>query len=965
MTTMNRYDPKTIELKWQQTWEEAGLYKTGTDPKKANYYCLTMFPYPSGDLHTGHWYAYCGPDIVARYRRMQGHNVLHPFGFDAFGLPAENAAIKRNIPPATWTYGNIETMIAQLKLMGPMYDWDKRLSTCDPDYYRWTQWLFLLLYKQGLAYREKGLQNWCPSCQTVLANEQVVGNDNRCERCDTPVVKKELEQWFFRITDYADRLLQDAEGLDWPERVKTMQANWIGRSKGALLKFKVANEKPKVIEVFTTRPDTLFGATYMVLAPEHPLVGAITTKGQIQAVQEYVEQATSKTELDRKTGEKEKTGVFTGAHAINPVNEKKIPIWIADYVLMGYGTGAIMAVPAHDQRDYEFAQKHELPIIEVVEPSYVQTTEPGKVKEGQPYDHRESIIAIVKHWSENKYLALRWKEVAWGTLITGGIEQGQTAEEAAKMEIREETGYLHAKLVQDFGKVHGLFYHVPKKVNRYAHAQALLFELEDGKKHEIDKEEKAKHEVLWLSLSELEKFLTPDTHQHVLRLVQGSQASYGGEGIMVNSGLYDGMSSDEAREKITADLTKIKVAKEQTNYKLRDWLISRQRYWGAPIPIIYCEKCGTVPVPEKDLPVVLPEDVDFQPTGQSPLLAIDAFVRVKCPECGGEARRETDTMDTFVDSSWYFLRYPDPHYEKHAYNKAAVQDWLPVRHYLGGIEHAILHLLYARFITKVLADHDDLGFEEPFLKLSNQGVILGPDGQKMSKSKGNVVNPDEQVVAYGADAFRTYLMFTGPWDQGGPFNQGGIAGTRRFLERVWALVQDFVDTRGGTNEQDGTALARAVQTAARKVTKELEGLGFNTAIAALMEATNELYRLKNDISLAKASGEWRQALQTLLQLLAPFAPHMTEELWDQLGNKTSIHLTDWPTWDEELLRDELMTIVVQVNGKVREQLLLPADADEAAVVAEAKTLPKVDAYLQGKDAKKTIYVPGKLINFVV
>ncbi len=967
---MNRYDPKTIESKWQQTWEETGLYKTNTSKSDNKFYIIPMFPYTSGDLHVGHWYCFAPTDTLARWRRMLGHNVLHCTGFDAFGLPAENAAIKRNIPPATWTYGNIENMTRQLKTMGPSYDWDRQVATCDPEYYRWTQWLFLQLYEKGLAYRQKGLVNWCPSCQTVLANEQVVGDDNHCERCETPVVKKELEQWYFRITDYADRLLTDAEALDWPERVKTMQANWIGRSKGALVTFAVASSekreaRKKHIEIFTTRPDTLYGATYMVLAPEHPLVEKIATKEHTEAVRDYVEQTKSKTELDRKTGEKSKTGIFTGAYAINPVNNEKIPVWIADYVLMGYGTGAIMAVPAHDQRDYEFAQTYDLPIVEVVEPSYTQTTEPGKVREDEPYDHRDSIIALVKHWSEDKYLALKWKQVAWGTLITGGIEKGQTAEEAAKMEIREETGYLNTKLVKDFGKVHGLYYHVPKKTNRYAHAQALFFQLADGKKQEIEKEEKAKHEVLWKTLDELENFLTPDTHLHILRYARGTQMVYSGEGLMARSGVYDGMSSSEAREKIVTDLAKKKVAQEQTSYKLRDWLISRQRYWGAPIPIIYCENCGTVPVPESDLPVVLPEDVDFKPTGQSPLLGIDAFVRVKCPTCGSEARRETDTMDTFVDSSWYFLRYPDTTYEKGPYNAKIVNNWAPVDHYIGGIEHAILHLLYARFITKFLHDHHGLSFDEPFKRLFSLGLILGPDGNKMSKSKGNVVNPDDQVAAYGADTLRLYLMFMGPYEQGGPFSPGGMAGARRFLERIWTLAQDFVDTPGGTDEQDGTALARVVQKAARKVTKELEELGFNTAIAALMEATNELYRLKNDIPFAKATSEWRQTLQTLLQLLAPFAPHISEELWDQLGNKASIHISDWPGWDEELIRDELMTIIVQVNGKVRDQLLLPADVDEAAVVAEAKTLPKIETCLKGENAKKTIYVPGKLINFVV
>lgn len=813
---MKPYDPKTIEPKWQKIWADTGLYKTSEDSGKENYYALTMFPYPSGDLHTGHWYAYSGPDIVARQQRMAGKNVLHPMGFDAFGLNAENAAIKRDIAPAKWTRDNIANMTRQLHELGAMYDWDRVVDTSKPDYYKWTQWLFLKFYEMGLAYREKGWQNWCPKDKTVLANEQVVGENNVCERCGTPVVKKELEQWFFKITDYAERLLKDLEKLDWPKRVKLMQQNWIGKSVGAEVHFLVKGLKDE-INIFTTRPDTLFGATYLVLAPEHSLVNKITTTEYKQSVASYIDQSSRKTELDRMEASKTKTGVFTGAYAINPVNNEKIPIWVADYVLMGYGTGAIMAVPAHDVRDYEFAKAFSLPIQKVIE--------------------------------------------------------------------SEELPYI-------------------------------------------------------------------------------------GEGKVVASDKYSGMDSAKMRQKITIDLQKQKNGRKKVNYRLRDWLISRQRYWGAPIPIVYCNDCGIVPVPEKDLPVRLPEDVDFKPTGQSPLVDIEEFVNTNCPKCNKPAKRETDTMDTFVDSSWYYLRYPNPSDEKAPFDPVEVKKWLPVKHYLGGIEHAILHLLYSRFVTKVLHDAKLVNFEEPFLKLSNQGIILGPDGQKMSKSRGNVVNPDEQVAAYGADAFRTYLMFTGPWQDGGPFDTKGIAGLRRFFERVWVLVREFL--REGTNKVQATgnraefetSLTVATQKAAKKVTGDISDTAFNTAIAALMELTNTMYKIKIELPYGVSAEVWQQNIENLLKLLAPFAPHITEELWAELGHDTSVHLQPWPDWDDELIQDELQTIVVQVNGKVRTNLVAAMGTKEADLIAQAKQDAKVASFLNDKELVKTITVPNRLINFV-
>lgn len=830
---MKRYNPKEIEPKWQKVWEESDLYITGDDSKKENVYCLEMFPYTSGDLHTGHWYAYTGPDIMARFYRMQGNNVLHPFGFDAFGLPAENAAIKHNIPPAKWTNENIPKMTTQLKRLGSMIDWGKVISTADPSYYQWTQWLFLLLYKSGLAYKKKGLQNWCPKDQTVLANEQVVGDDNVCERCGTPVVKKELEQWFFKITDYAEDLLADLKGLDWPNKVITMQRNWIGRKEGIDITYKV-NGTAEKITVFTTRPDTNFGATFIVLAPEHQFVKQILdgkleiSKEQKSLVQQYVDQTGRKTELERQEEGRKKTGIFTGFTAKNNLNNADLPVWVSDFVLADFGTGAVVGVPGHDLRDFEFATMFNIPIKRVV-------------------------------------------------------------------------------------------------VNA------------DGDDSEITNESQVQEE----------------------------------SGKMINSEFLDGLDIHEAIEKMKDYLEGKGWGKRRVTYRLRDWLISRQRYWGAPIPIIYCDECGTVPVPEKDLPVKLPEDVEFKPTGQSPLLDIEDFVNTECPKCGKPARRETDTMDTFVDSSWYYLRYPNTKYANGAFDPQAVKTWLPVDHYLGGIEHAILHLLYSRFITKALDDHANLGFREPFLKLSNQGMILGPDGQKMSKSRGNVVNPDEEVNAYGADSFRAYLMFTGPWSEGGPYDTRGIAGTRRFLERVWALVQEFSENDPTPNPDDsntgvvGTEILSALHKAIKRVTSSVEALSFNTAIAGLMELTNTLYKAKENSHVSKSNSTWQEALEAMVLLMAPFTPHIAEEMWHDLGNTESVHLQNWPRLDEKYLQEDFITIVVQVNGKVRANITMSSDVDEKTMVANAEADEKIASYLNGKTVVKTISVPQKLVNFVV
>jgi leucyl-tRNA synthetase len=801
------YNAGSAEAKWQKRWEEAKLHQTNLeDYSRPKYYNLVMFPYPSGDkLHIGHWYNFAPADSWGRYMRMKGFNVFEPQGYDSFGLPAENYAIKTGVHPTLSIAQNIDYMRKQLREMGPMYDYGKEVVTSDPIYYQWTQWIFLQLYKKGLAYRKNAPVNWCPSCQTVLANEQVV--DGRCERCKHEVTKRDLTQWFFKIRDYAERLL-NFEGLDWPEKTKLMQQHWIGRSEGSEVIFELCDADGKKLEksvtVFTTRIDTLFGATYMVLAPEHPLVLEVTTKEHRRNVEEYIEKTKKETDIARSAEDREKTGVFTGAYAINPANGAIIPVWIGDYVLVTYGTGAVMAVPAHDERDFAFAKKYKLPILEVISPESGPTTLPT-----EPFCE---------------------------------------------------------------------------------------------------------------------------------------------SGILVNSGKFDGTGSAEARKKITESLMKKKTAKFIVNYKLRDWLISRQRYWGAPIPIVYCEKCGEVPVPEEQLPVELPRDVDFTPKGdgKSPLNTVETFVNTKCPDCGGKARREVDTMDTFVDSSWYFLRYPSATMDDRPFDKNMTKYWLPVDMYIGGPEHACMHLLYARFITMVLHDMKHITFDEPFKRLVHQGMIT-KDGAKMSKSKGNVVSPDQFVEKYGSDVFRMYLMFMGPFTEGGDWSDQGITGIARFVERFYVLMRskDLV--------QDKSGLDRAVHKTIKKVTEDMEHFHFNTCVAALMEFVNT----------AQKTGIDRESQILMTKLVAPLAPHLAEEIWEELGQTFSIFDHSWPEHDPGLILETTLVLPIQVNGKLRGQIEVAVDAKKDDVIALAKKEEKVARHIEGKTLVKEIYVPGKLVSLVV
>ena len=811
-----RYDPITLDHKWQSRWAQDSIYRVYDDDSRPKWFEMTMYPYPSGDLHIGHWYAMAPADCHARFRRMQGYNVLHPIGFDAFGLPAENAAISRGIHPYSWTMDNIQNMRTQLSSMGAIYDWEREVICCLPEYYRWNQWLFLQLYQQGLAYRANAPVVWCPSCQTVLANEQVVSG--ACERCNTLVIRRDLEQWFLRITDYADQLL-DFGGLEeWPDKILTMQQNWIGRSEGVEISFDIShlNLDDKQISTFTTRIDTIFGVTFLVLAPENPLVLLLATEDHIVEVKDYITQARQTSEIDRLSSEKEKTGVFTGTYAINRLNNEKVPILIADYVLTTYGTGAVMGVPAHDTRDFAFAQKYGLPIRTVIAP-------------------------------------LDW----------------------------------------------------------------------DG---------------------------SPPKEAYVY------------DGFMTDSGPYDGMTNKEGVQAIIADVTKKGWGKSSVSYRIRDWLISRQRYWGTPIPIIYCDACGIVPVPESDLPVLLPSDAEFKPTGESPLVSHPDFSRCACSNCGGPGRRETDTMDTFFDSSWYMFRYTSPKYDVGAFDTEKVKEWMPVGQYTGGAEHAVMHLLYSRFFTKALRDMGLIDFSEPFLRLFNQGVILGEDHEKMSKSRGNVVNPDEVVGHLGADAVRCFLMFIGPWDQGGPWSDVGINGVARWLNRVWDMVQRDPSTLNSVTGASPETLRELHQTI-RKCHDDLDRFKFNTAIAALMEFSNHLNKIWTESAVDRAT--WNDCIEKFLLLLAPIAPHISEELWEFTGHSYSIHDQSYPRWDDKLAAEQYITLVLQVNGKVRDRIQVEPNIGEDTAQELALASPKIKTFIENKTVDKTIYVPGKLVNLVV
>lgn len=1128
---MEKYNPKKIERKWQKKWEEEGIYKADDKSKKKKYYCLDMFPYPSAaGLHVGHPEGYTATDIISRYMRMTGkYEVMHPMGWDAFGLPAENYAIKTGVHPKKTTEDSIKNFRKQIKSLGFSYDWDREINTSDPKYYKWTQWIFLQLYKNGLAYKKKAAVNWCNSCKTVLANEQVI--DGKCERCKNKVVQKDLKQWFFKTTNYADRLLNDLKKIDWPEPIKLMQKEWIGKSEGSEIDFeikadfhfvllhgfggnsegaflpwlkdelesrgykvdvpnlpnpnnpteggqvnyvldnikfsentilfghslgavvamKVAEKlshkisglilaggftkakfkdvdrpfkntfnwdydyesiKKKVgfikilsslndyavprqegktlasklsatlvesktngdhftgsqepiilknitpsIKVFTTRADTLYGATYMVLAPENELVHNLEYGiDNLEEIEEYIEKSRNKSDLERTDLQKEKTGIeIKGIRAINPVNQKEIPIYIADYVLSSYGTGAIMAVPAHDERDYEFAKKYNIPIKQVIIPFLETNFEKDLPRADKETIKRNNVIAVIKHWQEDKYYCLNWSEYGWRSFVIGGVEDGEGYKEAAIREMKEESGFQNIKSIRKLGgKISTKFYAVHKGVNRDTVLEGYYIELADGEFIKPEEKHIKHHKGEWISKDKLNDYINLNSHEWYLNVLLKNQDVYTGTGILANSNEFNGMDSEEAKTKITRKVGgKIKI-----NYKLRDWLISRQRYWGAPIPIIYCNKCGEVPVLEDKLPVKLPEDVDFKPTGESPLKDSKSFHEVKCPQCGAfeGVKREVDTMDTFVCSSWYYLRYCDSANKKKFADNEKLKAWMPVDLYVGGAEHACMHLIYARFFYKALKD---LGFinidskidhDEPFQKLKNQGMILGEDHQKMSKSRGNVINPDDVVKEYGADTLRMYEMFVGSFEEVKPWDTESIKGIKRFLDRVWGLLEKVEDIN--TKEELDQILHKTI----KKVTKDIESFNFNTAISSMMVLINKLSEL-DKIS--------QKSFSNLVLLLSPFAPHITEEIWEKLGNKGSIFKEKWPKYDEKLVKEDTFDLIVQINGKVRDKIKTKVGISEDEALKLAKDSEKIKKYIENKKIIKVIMIKNRLLNIVI
>ena len=957
---MKRYNPKEIEPKWQQTWAELGISKAEDFSVKPKYVMLTEFPYPSGSgMHIGHIREYTLGDIIARYHRMQGNNVLFPMGYDAFGLPTENYAIKNKVSPQKATEDNVANFQKQLESMGFSFDWSRSFKTSDPDYYKWTQWLFLRFFEAGMAYRAEVAVNWCPFCKTGLANEEVV--NGRHERCDTPVEKKLLKQWMLRITDYADRLIEGLQTVDYPSRIADQQVNWIGRSKGAEIDFQIEGSEEK-LTVFTTRPDTIYGATFMVIAPEHPMIGLLTTKQQKDRVNIYVASIQAVSDVERQNTEREKTGVFTGSYAINPATKKKIPIWIADYILMGYGTGAIMAVPAHDERDQAFAKKYELPIKTVVEPL-----------SGKPVgdeSEKDAIVAVVRNPKTNQFLMLDWgprMERHGGMLfIGGGVEPDEDETEAAKREIAEETGYTDLSLVSKLPYlVHSYYYSNVKDRNYYARMRGLLFELksDDQAVQQLDEGEKSKFGLKWVDHASASKLVDDQGHAHIFEALVNGMV-FTSEGIMCGSGVYDGMSSAEARERIVADLAKEGLAREKINYRLRDWIFSRQHYWGEPIPIIHCPEHGEVPVPLDQLPVELPKVERYEPTdtGESPLAVIEDWVNTECPICSKPAKRETDTMPNWAGSSWYYLRYFDPKDDQAFADRKKLDYWGAVDMYLGGMEHTTLHLLYSRFWHQFFFDQGLVPTPEPYDARRGQGIILAADGTKMSKSKGNIVNPTEIIDSgYGADALRLAITFLAPYDQTTPWSPEALGGTFRFLQRTWSLTQQYLETEGGSQESD--ELRRIINRTIKKVSSDLKEMGLNTAIASLMECVNELYKLKAKDNFA--SMEWQWALESLLKLIAPFAPHLSEELWHDLGNEESIHITDWPGYDEQYIAEANVTIAVQINGKVRAQVLVPRGGSQDVAYEAALADDKVKSYVVGQKFLKIIFVPDKLLSLVV
>ncbi len=954
---MKKYNPEAIEKKWQKYWDAQQTFAASDGVQRQKFYALIEFPYPSGaGLHVGHPRPFTAMDVVSRKKRMEGFNVLYPIGFDAFGLPTENYAIKTGRPPAEVTAENIATFTRQLKSLGFGFDWSRVIDTTDPKYYKWTQWLFLQFFKAGLAYKKNQPINWCPKDKIGLANEEVV--NGCCERCGTPVEARNKEQWMLAITKYADKLLQGLEEVNYIPEAKAQQQNWIGKSEGAEITFplQVAGQPDGKysITVFTTRPDTLFGVTYIAIAPEVAKkwleAGWQTTVG----VTAYIDEVIAARAVMNTREEPEKTGMMTGVTAANPATGESVPVLITNYVLATVGTGAVMGVPAHDERDFDFAQKYNLPVKQVVAPLFTETANPPIL--GKKTVRRKTVHAVISRKSDGAILMLSWKGAVWGsrlphTFIIGGVEEGEDVVEAAKREIREETGYTNIRFVRSLGvEFHTTYYAAHKDENRYAEIHPLYFELDDETKNAVEAVESDKHDPVWIPAAGVGKFVNVVDGPFEWNWFSSGGMALPDDGVLINSGEFSGLTSKEAREKITE---KFGVAK--TNYKLRDWVFSRQRYWGEPIPIIICDKCGYVPVPEDQLPLTLPKVEKYEPTdtGESPLSKITDWVTTTCPACAGPAKRETDTMPNWAGSSWYWLRYMDPHNDTTFAASEKLQYWAPVDWYNGGNEHTVLHLLYSRFWNQFLFDQGLVPTLEPYKKRTSHGIILAEDGEKMSKSRGNVVNPDEIVAEFGADALRTYIMFMGPFDQAVAWNTNGVVGVYRFLEKVWNLQEKITIDESEISEEQYKLAHRLVA----KVTTDIDEMKFNTSVAKMMEFINEISGFTN---VAKT------VYEMLIKVLAPFAPHIAEELWSEvLHNEGSVALAAWPTADAKWLVDDMFTLVIQVNGKVRDEIMVSKDLAEDEIKKAALATDKIIAKLEGKEPKKIIYVKGKLVSIVV
>jgi leucyl-tRNA synthetase len=949
----DQYDHKKIESKWQKVWKEKQIYKSTEKEGAPKCYVLDMFPYPSGEgLHVGHPKGYIATDIYSRYKKMTGFNILHPMGWDAFGLPAENYAIKNKVHPKVAVDKNIARYKSQLSILGLNYDWDREINTTDPKYYKWTQWVFLKMFEKGLAYESFEPINWCPSCKTGLANEDLDGD--RCERCGTKVEKKPLRQWVLKITDYADRLLKDLNGLDWPESIKESQRNWIGRSEGVNFKCKVKDLGIEV-EMYNSVPQTYRAEMFTVIAPEHALVLKLVEGTKYEKeVMDFVEHIKQKKAGNKFDIDNDLEGIFTGRYIENFAGTgRDLPIWVASYVVADYGTGMVNC-SAHDERDYAFAKKYNIPLKEVAAPLIEVTQGEFAFQPGKKTVARECILAIIKRKDKDEYLCLASKKFGWKTYVIGGIEKDEDAVAAAQREIEEETGYKNVRVVRDLGIVYAKHFAPHKDANRFAKLHGFYFELENDEQITVAEEEKAAQEIMWVSKDEMEKTLYPKiTDWEFWKRLMDEAKPAVKSGILLEPVEFVGREWKEVREDIINYLVKQGYAQKKTNYKLRDWVFSRQRYWGEPIPIIHCQKCGAVGVPENDLPVMLPEVEFYEPsgTGESPLATIPEWVNVKCPKCGGKGKRETNTMPQWAGSSWYYLRYMDPHNDHALVDAEKEKYWAPVDFYVGGAEHATRHLIYARFWHKFLFDSGFVSTEEPFKKLQHVGLIAGLDGRKMSKRFGNVVNPDDVVDQYGADTLRVYEMFMGPFDQGAAWSSEGILGPRRFLERVWKLKNKITD-KAGEDSEINAQLHKTIE----KVGSDIADFKFNTAISSLMILVNRL---------EKAPEITQGTFKNLLVMLAPFAPHIAEELWHSLGNSGSIHLETWPSVDKEMMKTDQSIIVVQINGKVRASFEAPIDTAEDEIKKMALSMDEILKWTEGKEIKKVIYVKGKLVSIVV